>query len=195
MEHDHNLVRRHKEGDRKATEELIRMYQGVVFGVIFKIYPNKAICEELTQDAFIRAFDKIDQFQERSTFKSWLIRIAINLTKNYLTSYGFRNVKPVEDFNRVKDQAGESHELTVAHKKLGQSLQALVRDLPHKQRTAVMLRIYEDMSFSEIAETMDCPFDTAKANYRHGIQSLKKNLFKHNKELAHELLESLDIFN
>ena len=84
MGQDHVLVHQHKQGDRKATEELIRMYQKTVYGVIFRLHPNAATCEELTQDTFIRAFDRIDQFEERSSFKSWLVRIAINLTKNYL---------------------------------------------------------------------------------------------------------------
>ena len=171
------------------------MYQPAVFSVIFKIHPNHATCEELTQDAFIRAFDRIDQFEERSTFKSWLIRIAINLTKNYLTSYGFRNVEGVEDPSQIQDKEVHHEDKALEYKALKQRLHQLVQGLPDKQRTAVMLRIYEDMPFTEIAEVMDCPFDTAKANYRHGIQNLKKQIFNKNKELAHELAESLDIFD
>lgn len=174
------------------------MYQNVVYGVIFRLHPNAATCEELTQDAFIRAFDRIHQFEERSSFKSWLIRIAINLTKNYLTSYGYRNVQLVEDTQTVKSaehSEPQSPEDRLAHQSLQSRLTELVQALPEKQRMAVILRIYEDMPFSEIAQAMNCPFDTAKANYRHGIENLKKIIFKKHKELSHELAESLNIFD
>lgn len=146
--------------------------------------------EDLVQDTFVRAFERIHQFEARSSFKTWLYRIAINLTKNVLTSYRFRNVTGLDGTHQQESHAPNQEELH-GQKQIQHVLRDLILTLPAKQQTSVMLRIFEDLSFSEIAQVMECPFDTAKANYRHGIQALKKKVFGTQGGLARELRENL----
>ena len=81
------------------------------------------------------------------------------------------------DYSDIEDvQLGidPQAEKSLVHRAVGEILNTEVEKLPFKQKTALVLRVYEDMSFSEIAEVMECPYDTAKANYRHALLKLKE---------------------
>ena len=190
MRADLELVQQVKEGDQLAYSELVKRHQKVLFRVVLKFCRDMDLAEDVLQESFIKAYQKIHQFEGRSSFKSWLFRIAINTAKNKLRSLRSEQVS-IDDVQVSMNAEAESGLLQEAVQK---RLTEEIEQLPSKQKTAVLLRVYEDLSFKEIAQIMDCPYDTVKANYRHGLMKLKasmggdellSNWLKFNDEEAH----------
>lgn len=190
MKADLELVQQVKEGDQLAFSELVKRHQKVLLRVVLRFTRDLDLAEDVLQDSFVKAYQKIHQFEGRSSFKSWLFRIAINTAKNKLRSLKKDQVS-IDDVQVSKGAEAESALLRAAVEK---KMKEEIDELPAKQRTALMLRVYEEMSFKEIAQIMECPYDTAKANYRHGLMKLKaamggdellSNWLKFNDEEAH----------
>jgi RNA polymerase sigma-70 factor (ECF subfamily) len=128
--------------------------------------------EDIVQESFIKAFERLSSFEGRASFKSWLYQIAVNTAKNRLRDRRGGGVN-IDDVPLAVDARAES---SLVHNSVAGIIQKYVDELPLKQKTALVLRIYEDLSFKEIAEIMECPYDTAKANYRHALMKLKDEL-------------------
>lgn len=134
--------------------------------------------QDVVQEAFIKAYEKLSLFEGRSSFKSWLYQIAVNTAKNKLRE----NRHQFSDIEDVSIGIEATAEKNLVHQAVGEILQREVDQLPFKQKTALVLRVYEDLSFAEIAQIMECPYDTAKANYRHALMKLKET-FENKTEL------------
>lgn len=132
------------------------------------------MAEDIVQESFIKAFEKLNAFEGRSSFKSWLFQIAVNTAKNKLRE----RRRSMTDIDSVQLAVGAVAETSLVHSALSQEIQEEIDKLPTKQRTALILRVYEDLSFKEIADIMECPYDTAKANYRHALIKLKDSFEK-----------------
>ena len=170
MKADLELVQELKDGDDSAFSELVKRHQKALLRMCLRILRDQDLAEDVVQDSFIKAYRKIHSFEGRSAFKSWLFQIAVNTARNKL-----RGMKrEVVDIDKVSLSVGATAEKGLIQDVVKEALLQQVERLPDKQRTALMLRIYEDMSFKEIAQVMDCPYDTAKANYRHGLLKVKE---------------------
>lgn len=169
---DRELVDRLRHGDMTAFELLVRLHHRSVYSVVFQLMGDHAATDDVVQDAFMKALRAIQSFRGDSSFKSWLIRIALNTGKNALRSSGrFGNISDLDDSHHAEAPKALRNLETQETSKM---LKEAVQRLPKKQRMALELRIYESLSFKEIAEIMECPFDTAKANFRHAVLNLKK---------------------
>ena len=164
---DQELVEMVKRSNKAAFSALVRRHQVAVFRLALRFMKDKQSAEDVTQEAFIKAYERIETFEARSTFKSWLFQIAVNTAKNKL-----RERKDSTDIDDIQISVAAVAETGLVHGSVAEALQVLVDALPPRQRTALMLRVYEDLSFKEIAEIMQCPYDTAKANYRHALLKL-----------------------
>lgn len=129
------------------------------------------LAEDIVQESLLKAFEKLASFQFRSAFKSWLYRITINTAKNSL-----RSQKPTVSINKVQIEVDDECEESLIDKQLLQQATKLIEDLPAKQKEALKLRVFSDLSFQEVADELDCPYDTAKANYRHGLIKLQEKM-------------------
>ena len=143
--------------------------------VALRITRDLELAEDVVQDSFIKAFQKLDSFEGRSSFKSWMFQITMNTAKNKIRGT-YREQLGVDNLQLARESTSVA-ELTL------QDLQGFIRtivdELPERQKLALNLRIFEDLSFKEIAEIMGCPYDTAKANYRHALMKLKERVEKH----------------
>lgn len=170
MDEDLDLINRTEAGDREAFDELVRKYQKPLYAMLYRMVSSHEDASDILQKAFVKAFVGLRSFERRSSFKTWLYQIAINLAKNvYRDRARFEQVS-IDD---------------VIIKKNPRTLEVLIRnesrillrralaDLPEKQRLTLMFRIQEDRKFEEIAEIMNCSIGTAKANYHHAVQKLK----------------------
>lgn len=175
MKADLELVRTAKLGDTASFSELVRRHEKSLLRLIWRLTKDRSVAEDVVQDTFIKAYQKLNLFEERSSFKSWLFRIGINTANNRLRS---RDKDHVSIDNVHISQAAEA-ERKLVFKDLQELVASLLEELPDRQRVALTLRIFEDLSFQEIAVVMDCPYDTAKANYRHGLLKMKDALLKH----------------
>jgi RNA polymerase sigma-70 factor (ECF subfamily) len=172
METDHHILERVKKGDRQAFSNLVLKHQKALLRIVLRMTGETTLAEDVVQEAFMKAFEKLDTFEGRSSFKSWLFQIGVNTARNKLRS----RRDPHVDIDKVDVSVAHHQELDLARIDLRTLIQTEVNKLPLKQKTALSLRIYEDLSFAEIADIMECPYDTAKANYRHALIKLKNKL-------------------
>lgn len=169
---DNELVQEVKSGERKAFSEIVKRHQKAVLRMSLRFVKDLDVAEDIVQETFIKAYEKLNLFEGRSSFKSWVFQIAINTAKNKL-----RERKRISvDIDNVQLAVGAIAETGLVYSALSKEIQVEIDKLPSKQRTALVLRVYEDLSFKEIAEIMECPYDTAKANYRHALLKLKETL-------------------
>lgn len=172
MKSDIELVEDVKAGNRRAFSELVQRHQRALLRLSLRFLREPSLAEDVVQESFIKAYEKIHLFEGRSSFKSWLFQIAVNTAKNRLRSLPHEYVS-IDDVHLGVDAGAESG---MVQDDLRKIIRAEVERLPERQRLALSLRIFEDMSFKEIAQIMACPYDTAKANYRHGLMRLKERL-------------------
>lgn len=172
MDSDHILVERTKAGDVKAFSELVLRHQKSLLRLAYRVLGDLEWAQDVVQESFMKAYQKISAFEGRSAFKSWIYQITLNTARNKL-----RGKNPeVVDIEKTHIADDFDFEIEVLNEDLRIMIQHEVDKLPQKQRTALSLRIYEDMSFAEIADVMQCPYDTAKANYRHALMKLRHRL-------------------
>ena len=176
---DIDLVEETKQGNRKSFSELVKRHQKNLLRLSLRFVKSVDLAEDIVQDSFIKAYEKLHSFEGRASFKSWLFQIAVNTARNRLRE----TKRDTTDIDKVQVAVLAVAESNLVHSAVAAMIQEEVEKLPFKQKTALVLRVYEDMSFKEIADIMDCPYDTAKANYRHALLKLKeifesKNDFK-----------------
>lgn len=176
MKTDIELVREVREGSRKSFSELVQRHQRAMLRMGMRFTKEQSLAEDIVQESFIKAFQKIHLFEGRSSFKSWLYQIALNTARNkFRDRFGSNSFDSVnaDDVPLAVDPGAEKGMLRADVKK---RIHVEIEKLPDRQRMALNLRIFEDLSFKEIAEIMECPYDTAKANYRHALLKLKERL-------------------
>lgn len=167
---DLELVEKVKSGNRGAFSELVKRHQRSVLRLSLRFVKDMDTAQDVTQDAFIKAYEKLASFEGRASFKSWLFQIAVNTARNKLREWKRDTV----DIDDVHLAVAAEAETTLVHTAVADILHQEVEKLPFKQKTALVLRVYEDLSFNEIADIMECPYDTAKANYRHALLKLRQ---------------------
>lgn len=172
MKADLDLVRDVKLGDRSAFSELVRRHEKALYRLALRFTRDHGTAEDIVQDSFVKAYQKLASFEERSSFKSWLFRIAINTSKNKLRGQSNNEVDIEDVAIAVDPKVAED----VEFKEVQGFILDEVQKLPERQRVALTLRVFEELSFQEIAQIMNCPYDTAKANYRHAVLKIKKVL-------------------
>lgn len=168
---DVELVRITKQGQGEAFSVLVNRYRKPLIHLSMRYVGDQFSAEDIVQDSFLKAYEKLATFQFRSAFKSWLYRITINTAKNSL-----RSRRPTVDIDNVRIPVESECEATLIDKQLIEQAREVIEILPDKQKKALSLRVFDDMSFKEVAETMDCPYDTAKANYRHGLLKIREKM-------------------
>jgi RNA polymerase sigma-70 factor (ECF subfamily) len=177
MDEDLDLINRTAAGDREAFNELVLKYQKPLYYLLYRMVSNHEDASDLLQKTFVKAFTGLGSFERRSTFKTWLYQIAINLAKNVYRDRSKAQHVPIDDVIIRRDPRTLEGLIQKESRLL---LRQALGGLPEKQRMTVMLRIQEDRTFEEIAEIMQCSLGTAKANYHHGVRKLKTMLGEKN---------------
>ena len=186
---DSDLVRRVQAGDSAAFDLLVRKYQHRVAALIGRYIPDWSECQDVAQEAFLRAYRAIGNFRGDAQFYTWLHRIAVNTAKNHLVAHNRRpptddiDVSDAEQFEsglRLRDNDTPERELM--RQQLEQTVLRAVEDLPPELRDAITFREVEGMSYEEIAERMDCPIGTVRSRIfraREAIDERMKPLLDH----------------
>lgn len=164
------LVKRAREGDNKAFEDLVRMHQRALYRYLCWLSGDSEDAMELTQSSFVKAYLSIGRFRGESSFKTYLFRIASNTWRNSVRDRGRRqNI----DIEKVPIVSGHNPHDVVAHGQEQQRFWTLVEGLPARQKEALVLRLREGYSFEKVAEVMGCTTGAAKASYHHAVAKLK----------------------
>ena len=166
---DDKLVKRAKKGDSRAFDLLVLKYQGRVAQLVGRYISNYAEVEDVTQEAFIKAYRALPNFRGDSAFYTWLYRIAANAAKNHLVARGRRpssdlaldDSESSEVPGRLRDN--ESPDEIIMGQELETLISATIERLPSELRAALTLREFEGLSYEEIAEVLDCPIGTVRS--------------------------------
>ena len=183
-EQDAETLRRVQAGDGDAYRLLVQKYQQKVYGVVYGMVQNPEDAREITQDAFIKAFRSLDRFRFDASFYTWLYRITVNLTIDFRRRMAKRRADEFDETRMQKDEAGgaahghveASPSRRLERKRLADRIQAAIDQLPADQRTAIMLRELEGLSYKEIAETMECAEGTVMSRLFYGRKKLQEIL-------------------
>ena len=179
---DAYLVERSQEGDTRSFELLVVKYQKRIFSVIFRIVKDPVAVEDLAQEAFLNAFKAIKGFKGGSSFYTWLYRIAANVSLNYLSKNKKATFLDEEHLDRasVAERSSiqeVSPERRTLNKESARAVSKAIETLPDDIKKAVVLREYEELSYEEIAEIMECPIGTVRSRIFRG-RAILKDLLK-----------------
>jgi len=179
MEGDFDLVRKIRQGDMEAFEELIRRYQKPIYSLAKRFVKNHYDADDLAQRVFLNAFRKIKDFRGESSLKTWLYSIAINLCRSHLRAQGKVIMKEAGSVLLYQESTTLQH---LIDQEARQSLEEAIEKLPEKQRLTLILRVYQELPFKEIGEIMSCSEGAAKVNFHHAINNLKKLVIRSERE-------------
>lgn len=166
---DDKLVKRAKKGDSRAFDLLVLKYQGRVAQLVSRYLNNAAEVEDVTQEAFIKAYRALPNFRGDSAFYTWLYRIAANAAKNHLVALGRRpssdmaldDSEVFDVLGRLKDH--ESPDEVIMGQQLEMLISRTIEELPVELRAALTLRELEGLSYEEIADVLECPIGTVRS--------------------------------
>lgn len=161
-------------GDSRAFEVLIRRHQRGVWAVVQRTLRNEADTADVVQLAFVRALRALPSFRGAATVRSWLYRIAINCALSWLRDH--RREVPTEPSELLGAAASPEPSATqrLESQDRGAALRAAVAQLPPKQRLVLELRVFDDLSFREVAELAECSENTAKVNFHYALRRLRE---------------------
>lgn len=181
---DQLLVERAQGGDQHAFDQLVGKYQRKLGRLLSRFIRDPSEVEDVTQEAFIKAYRALPQFRGDSAFYTWLYRIGINTAKNYLVSQGRRaptsteydaeEAESFEDASQLRDI--NTPESLLLSKQIGQTVNTAIDALPEELRAAIVLREIEGLSYEEIASMMDCPIGTVRSRIFRAREAVANKL-------------------
>ncbi|HWS11198.1 MAG TPA: RNA polymerase sigma factor RpoE [Rhodocyclaceae bacterium] len=181
---DQALVERAQNGDKQAFGLLVSKYQRKLNRLLSRLIRDPAEVEDVTQEAFVKAYRALPSFRGDSAFYTWLYRIGVNTAKNYLVSQGRRaptatevdseEAEGYEEGEQLRDINTPEHLLLT--KQIGETVNAAMEALPEELRTAIMLREIEGLSYEEIATIMECPIGTVRSRIFRAREAVAERL-------------------
>ncbi len=187
--HDFELIRLAKEGDQKAYAELMKKYKKSVYHTLLKMVRNVDDAEDLTIEAFAKAFRNLDKFDPKFTFSTWLFRVATNncidfIRKKRLNTMSISSTYVDDNGSDVgldlKDINLDPQEEAIKEQKIV-IIQTIVTKLPPRYQTLVELRYFRELSYEEIAKELGAPLGTVKAQL-HRARELLYDMVKTRKD-------------
>ena len=181
------LLKAVKAGDPTAYQGLVEKYQNRVYHLVYGMVRNREDASDITQDAFVKAYRKIDSFRLESSFYTWLYRIAINHCKNRRMYQRRRHTQQHDSLDKPlgDEEDGKRRELPsdgplpdsgIHRTEAQQILQKALEQLDEEQRFIIVLRDMEDRSYEEIAELLNLPRGTVKSRLHRARQQLARHL-------------------
>jgi RNA polymerase sigma-70 factor (ECF subfamily) len=181
---DQQLVERVQRGDRAAFDLLVIKYQRRLGRLISRFIKDPAEAEDVTQDAFVKAYRALPGFRGESAFYTWLYRVGINTAKNYLLA-SKRRAPTTTPFDAEESEAFEEASLLrevdtpeneLMSKQVVDVVQKSLQQLPEELRSALTLREIEGLSYEEIASAMNCPVGTVRSRIFRAREAVAANL-------------------
>ena len=181
---DRQLVERAQRGDKRAFELLVEKYQRKLARLLSRFIRDPAEVEDVTQEAFIKAYRALPAFRGDSAFYTWLYRIGINTAKNYLMAMGRRaptsteveaeEAEGFEEGEQLRDI--NTPESVLLSNEIAKTVNSTIEKLPEELRTAIQLREIEGMSYEDIAQVMNCPIGTVRSRIFRAREAIAERL-------------------
>ena len=181
---DRQLAARAQSGDKQAFELLVEKYQRKLARLLSRFIRDPAEVEDVTQEAFIKAYRALPAFRGDSAFYTWLYRIGINTAKNYLMAMGRRaptsteveaeEAEGFEEGEQLRDI--NTPESLLLSNEIAQTVNRTIEGLPEELRKAIQMREIEGMSYEDIAQAMDCPIGTVRSRIFRAREAIAEQL-------------------
>jgi len=181
---DRQLVERAQRGDKRAFELLVEKYQRKLARLLSRFIRDPAEVEDVTQEAFIKAYRALPAFRGDSAFYTWLYRIGINTAKNYLMALGRRaptsteveaeEAEGFEEGEQLRDI--NTPESLLLSNEIAETVNATIEKLPEELRRAIQMRELEGMSYEDIAQAMNCPIGTVRSRIFRAREAIAEQL-------------------
>ena len=191
---DLGLVKRAKSGDYQAFDLLVLKYQSRLISTAFKFVKDVQIAEDIVQDSFIKAFNALESFREDSSFYTWIYRITVNTSKNFLVSKKRKNELLNSDLSEEASYEIEPVE-TYSPEDLLQAtqLQKVITEtfdqLGEDTRTALTLRELDGLSYEQIADVVNCPVGTLRSRIFRGREVIDEAISQYKQDNKTKYLE------
>ncbi|MCX8081799.1 MAG: RNA polymerase sigma factor [bacterium] len=155
-------------------EEFYKEYAGKLYSVAFRMVSNKQDAMDIVQESFIRAYQNWEKFRNEAAVSTWLYRITLNLSYDFLNKRSQKGLLPIEkDFEDERLHIGEKN---LINSDRIDSIKKEIDNLTPKQKAVFILKCYEELTYEEIARLTKSRIGTVKATYFQVIQKIKKNL-------------------
>lgn len=181
---DRDLVRRSRAGDLDAYDTLVRRYQGRIYGLVYHMTSNKEDAEDLVQDVFLTAFRNLHRFKERAAFYTWIYRIGVNRTLNFLKKRKRRQAVSLNDTDAGVER-DEAYKLLASREtpfrgvslsELGAKLNKALQTLSEKHRAVVVLHDVQGLSGDTVANMLGCSQGTVRSRLFYARRQLQNEL-------------------
>jgi RNA polymerase sigma-70 factor (ECF subfamily) len=188
---DRAAIARAQRGDGGAFGELVTRYRMRMYQVAYGMVSHHETAMDLTQEAFLRAYQHLGAFRGEAKFSTWLRRIVTNVCLDHLRKSEHRAVVSSYDDTRGEDDDPDGLRLTgsleapdvgVARRELGRAIIEAMRVLTPDQRAAIVLREVEGLSYEEIAKALECAVGTVMSRLHYARKRLRSLLTEHHEE-------------
>ncbi len=182
---DQLLVERAQKGELKAFEMLVLKYQQRLIRLIARFVESEAEAEDIAQEAFIKAYRALPDFRGESAFYTWLYRIGVNTTNNYLVERRRKLPQNILPAGMQEDELSEHNlllsddntpETTLMNKEIVQTIERSIEHLPQELKVAITLREIDGLSYEDIAQILECPVGTVRSRIFRAREAIVKKL-------------------
>ena len=173
---DGRLVDRFRSGDEAAFDDIVRRYQERVYQFVCRVVGDAEDAADVTQETFIRAYDKLNRFRGDSGLYTWLYRIAMNMSINCLRERKLRTFVGLDDPAVPELRAQGGPEEDVAARELRGHIDAAIAKLPPRQRSIFVLRHFDELSHRDIALVVGSSEGAVRSGYFHALRKLRSAL-------------------
>lgn len=167
------LLARARAGEADAVDQLVRKYLTDVHAVALRLLGDADLAQDAAQDAMVSALRSLDRFRGEASFRTWVIRIAVNAARTIGRRRTRRREVTLDVVHDHPLDALDAASAIVMHDEAARAMEML-KQLPEKQRMAVSLRIHQGLSYQEIGSVLDCSDGAARVNYHLGVKRLRE---------------------
>jgi RNA polymerase sigma-70 factor (ECF subfamily) len=178
---DEELVARSQGGDLESFNQLVRRWERPIYALAYRVIGREEDARDVCQEAFFRAYRSLGGFKGQAKFSSWLYRITLNLCRDWIRRERRTPVVQAPEGVDVIELASEQGpteaiEDLVGRHDITRAVARAMRSLSEDQRTAIILKEYQGMTFQEIADLLGCPLSTVKTRLYQGLTVLRREL-------------------
>ena len=170
---EREFIDRSRRGDRAAFDAIVAAHRLTVYRVARRILGSHEAADEAAQETFVRAWRSLGQFRGDARLGTWLVRIAVNVSRTLLAAR-----RPETDLDAAEQlaDASESPEAAAERAESGSRVRRAVAALPPRQREVVVLKIFSGMTYDEVAAAMDLSVGAVKAHFHQAVHNLRRRM-------------------
>jgi RNA polymerase sigma factor (sigma-70 family) len=169
---DEELLRQFQAGRESAFNELVLRYQEKIYWVARRFSSSHDNADDITQEVFCKMYASLKNFRGDSSLYTWLYRITVNVSLNFLRRQKVRDFLRIDEMFDVEAPEGESPDLMVEKNEQQSLIEEAVATLPKKQKAVFLMRYYDEMPYEEIAKILKTSVGGLKANYFHAVRKI-----------------------